>query len=94
MTKEIYYVFADNGVKDEYGLPKLHFRTPQINLHSDWTSLMSFLRSCPNLDSMQPEYKVPDELKTVNGLRDLTVTEIEKWEAEIKETKSLVDKLK
>ncbi|MFH1332249.1 MAG: hypothetical protein ABIH63_03105 [archaeon] len=94
MAKETYYVFADGGVKDEYGMPKLHFRTRQINLNADWAALNSFLKTCPNFHEMQPEYKLPDELKGKDGLRELTAVEIEKWEASIKEETGLVKKLK
>lgn len=92
MGKEIYHLFADDGVKDEYGFPKLHFRTSQINLNSDWGSLLSFLKNNGRIENMEPVYRVPDELKSINGLRDLTVTEIEKWEAELKEKGDLLEK--
>jgi len=95
MPKEEYYLFADNGAKDEYGLPTLHLKTSVINFNGGWTSLASFLKSSRiNLDEMAPVYKVPEVLRSSKDFRDLTAKEIEKWEAEVNETKSLVDKLK
>jgi hypothetical protein len=84
MAKEVYHIFADEAFKDEYGLPKLHFRTSTINLNADWSTLAAFLRKYIKLDKSQPIYKVPEELKGVEGLRDLTQTEIEKFGIELK----------
>ncbi|MEM4245124.1 MAG: hypothetical protein QW404_02110 [Candidatus Nanoarchaeia archaeon] len=82
-----YYIFADDLCKDEYGLPKLHFRNSFINLHADWFTLLSFLSQKPELKQMKPIYKVPEQLKNARGLRDLTATEIQNWEAGLLERK-------
>ncbi len=88
MTKDnIYYIFADDLCKDEYGLPKLHFRNSFINLHADWVTLQAFLSQQPELKEMKPVYKVPEQLKGKKGLRDLNITEIQNWEAGLLERK-------
>lgn len=90
MAKDmVYYIFADDACKDEYGLPKLHFRNHFINLHSDWGTLLSFLSKQQDLKEMKPIYEVPDQLKNAKGLRDLTATEIQHWEAGFLERKLL-----
>lgn len=76
------YVFADSEYSDEYGLPKLHVRTPSQNITSDWIALASQLRMHYGHSGL-PEYKIPKELRKLKSIRELSRGEIGILEASI-----------
>ncbi len=85
MEKDNYaiYVFVDSEHSDEYGLPKLHVRTYRQHINSDWITVVSQLQMHYGRTGVLPEYSVPNELKQLDSLRELSKNEIGILEAAI-----------
>ncbi len=77
------YVFADSKYSDEYGLPKLHIRTYRQHINSDWITVVPQLQMLYGRTGVLPNFNIPDELKQLDSLRELSKNEIGILEAAI-----------